>query len=294
MEIDIDFIGIGFPKTATSWIHQCLGEHPNICVAQPKETRYFASQGLLYNQDSFEDIYQPDLTGYSDFFSHCTGEQIRGEFDTNYIYDKTALTRIHNHFPDINIIISVRNPYERAISQYKHIASKNKSGYDYTDFSEALGDYEFMHLNKYSAHLQKVFSVFHKEQIYTLNFDTIKASPTTAIHEIYDFLEVDYNFTPAAAQEKHNSSATRRSAVMNMFFRTHNIVSTLPMGKKVIQAVKTTGINSQSLANLVNTFSSQDRSFQFPAKKKKEINSEIAKTEELLGWDLKNWKRSIE
>ena len=40
-QCDIDFIGIGVLKAATTNIAEILHEHPQICISVPKEVRYF-------------------------------------------------------------------------------------------------------------------------------------------------------------------------------------------------------------------------------------------------------------
>ena len=70
-----DFIGIGTPKAATTWLFQCLAEHPEICMSKTKEVNYF-------NDDR---LYALGPSWYAQQFSHRTNERICGEFTPTYL-----------------------------------------------------------------------------------------------------------------------------------------------------------------------------------------------------------------
>ena len=57
----IDFIGIGAPRCATSWVAQCLMEHPQVCFSSKKELNYFDK----------EYKYEERLKGYQVYFKDC-------------------------------------------------------------------------------------------------------------------------------------------------------------------------------------------------------------------------------
>jgi hypothetical protein len=63
--MDIDFIVLGAPRCATSWMHKCLSQHPDIFVPKGKETRYF------------DENYDKTLSYYKEYFkgkrSSCKG-----------------------------------------------------------------------------------------------------------------------------------------------------------------------------------------------------------------------------
>src|SRR6056297_562433 len=107
-EFNIDFIGIGAQKAGTSSIFHFLKEHPEICTSSKKEIHFFDKE---YN-------YLKGIKFYRKFFNNCSSKNIKGEFTPRYIYHPKVAQRIKKYFPDVKLIVSLRNPIERAISHY--------------------------------------------------------------------------------------------------------------------------------------------------------------------------------
>ena len=63
----IDFIGIGAPKSGTTWLADCLRRHPQIFVPEQKELMYFNPYQNAYDPiDNYR--YGKPLQWYHDFF----------------------------------------------------------------------------------------------------------------------------------------------------------------------------------------------------------------------------------
>ena len=118
----IDFIGIGTQRAGTTWIANCLSAHPQICLSNPKEVHFFGSVRYSFGLD-----------WYKKHFS-AKPNQITGEFDAGYFASKNAAIQIKEHFPDVKIIISLRNPIEKAFSNYLSVSSYEK----YSSFENFL------------------------------------------------------------------------------------------------------------------------------------------------------------
>ncbi len=113
----IDFIGIGAAKAASTWIFTCLNEHPEICSDSRKETNFFSR---YYN-------YKKGIKYYYSLFSHCSEDKIKGEFSPTYISSPQAPYLIYKHFPEVKLIACLRNPVDRAYSEY-NFRVRTKSG----------------------------------------------------------------------------------------------------------------------------------------------------------------------
>ena len=102
-----DFIGIGAEKAGTSWIYYCLHQHPSIDT-RIKET-YFFNMGSNWSK-GFE--------WYESFFKHCHPTAKTGEFSPGYLTDPVAPEKIYKKHPNTKLIVSLRNPVDRAFSAY--------------------------------------------------------------------------------------------------------------------------------------------------------------------------------
>lgn len=102
-----DFIGIGVQRAGTTRIYELLKQHSEICMpTYRKEVHYF------------DRYYHKGERWYRSLFDHCKGK-IVGEITPAYIYDEKCAERIHKLLPDVKLIAILRNPIDRAYSQFK-------------------------------------------------------------------------------------------------------------------------------------------------------------------------------
>ncbi len=85
--------------------------HPDIAFAQPifPEPKFYLQKE---NQDKGPEIYRRTL------FANTSSENVFVEKSTSYIESGLAAERIAHHFPDASIVVLLRNPVHRAISNY--------------------------------------------------------------------------------------------------------------------------------------------------------------------------------
>jgi len=129
-DFKVDFIGIGAARRGTTWIYECLKEHPQICVSKIKEVRFFSDQRT----------YRKGMKYYQSFFNHCSGNKIKGEISPAYLWGKNGenvASLIKKHFPGVKIFAVLRDPAERAYSHY-HYDMYIEQGLYYTKLKNIL------------------------------------------------------------------------------------------------------------------------------------------------------------
>jgi hypothetical protein len=187
------FFLAGFQKCATTWLHKCFEEHPGIFVPTLHMIHYFDTH------------YHCGEGWYERFFNSCKQWQVRGDTTVSYARSEQAMRRIAQTNVDAKIILSLRNPIERAFSHYWHEKKKEKIQFD---FNECLNNYDlytdWVETGLYSHHIAKLKSLFSPEQIKIVIVDDIVANPLHTIRDIYSFLEVDETFIPSLIQKKVN------------------------------------------------------------------------------------------
>lgn len=108
------FIIIGAQKSATRWLRQNLGRHPEIFTA-PREVRYFNHQKRVDALGS--EWYRMQFRGWA-------GEPITGEATPGYMmlghHPTEVAARIKASVPDVKLIALLRNPVDRAYSAFVH------------------------------------------------------------------------------------------------------------------------------------------------------------------------------
>lgn len=207
MERGLDFIGIGAQRAGTSWIYSALYEHPQVCIPV-KEIHFF----------SRDRNWRKGYQWYESIFSRCPSSQKKGEFSTSYLSDAKTPERIYKKYPDVKLIVSLRNPVERAFSNYKNDIMAGVVR-PHVSFSEALKNHpEYIENGLYAKHLKRYLQYFDRKQILILNFDDLKNHPLEFIKSIYRFIGVNDDFVPLVLNKKVNPGRIPRSQRLESLF----------------------------------------------------------------------------
>jgi len=197
----VDFIGIGAQKSGTTWIAQCLKEHPQICTPLKKELHFFDKP---YN-------YRKGIDFYASFFDHYSEGELKGEFSPGYLYYEHSAFRINEYFPNVKLIACLRNPIERAYSHYRSASGRGRMSV-YKSFEDAvqknpiLTDKSFYYLQ-----LKRFYDLFPEENILVLIYDDLKKDPIKFMKTVYSFLDVDDNFIAPSAEKRIGATGKNKS-----------------------------------------------------------------------------------
>ena len=141
-----NFLIIGAVKAGTTSLHDWLSQHPQIYMSSIKELNFFAFEGdnLEVFKGKFNKEYlagfETTLQGYRKHFQGVTNEIAIGESSPTYLYHPKAPERIQHYIPDVKLIAILRNPVERAYSNYLHTIRDSIE--PFTDFAQALEEEE--------------------------------------------------------------------------------------------------------------------------------------------------------
>ena len=211
-----NFLIIGAARSGTTTLYTCMQEHPDIFMPGNKrpEPHFFLK----------EEEYKKGLDYYSEkYFSLWNGEKARGEASTSYLYQSHVARRIHKHLPGVRLIAILRNPVDRAYSNY-WITVQN--GLDDVSFEEAVGregerinapksefwrtvqPHAYLDRGYYFKQLKYYLEYFKREQLLILLFDDLRQSPDRVVREVFRFLEVDEGYVPRTLGIVNNKTAT--------------------------------------------------------------------------------------
>lgn len=117
---------IGAPKAGTSTLARLLDRQPEICMGAEKEPRFFTDFASRRwsgpGAEGFLRSLVHDEAGYAALFRNCPRDAWRLDASTDYLACSAARARLRawaNRHPT-RLICILRDPVERAISQYKH------------------------------------------------------------------------------------------------------------------------------------------------------------------------------
>lgn len=281
--IPVDFIGIGAAKAATSWLARCLAEHPDICIPPEKELHFF-STGRYYKKG---------ISYYTKFFNACRNEQVHGEFSTTYLSSAQAPERIHEHMPNVKLIVALRDPRERALSHIRHLISQKKLP-EGVSVEEAVRAFPaVLKEGEYANLLQRWFQFFSKEQFLIVFVDDIEKNPRREIERTYALLGVRTDFIPQSLNVKYNTSRIRSFRFFKPINKLYRKTRKRAWGRFIFNILRR--LNLFLLINKIAASTTlQDRNKDITREDRKILTQhykrDIEELEKLLGRDLSRWK----
>ncbi|MHA1384510.1 MAG: sulfotransferase family protein [Candidatus Helarchaeota archaeon] len=259
-----NFFLVGVEKSATTWIYNCLKEHPEIFLPPFRSEVHF-----------FDRNYDKGIEFYRKFYKSCKNEIAIGDITPSYMYNNEIAERIVSHFPKAKIIFSLRNPVDRCYSHYLHLKRNRNLN---ISFSSMVRKEDFLNKSLYYAKVKTYFDLFPRENILILLFEKIKENPQAFLKKIFRFLEVDENFTPSNLNKRDNIYVTPRNIKAYRFLMLILRVLRHKHNKKIdilIEIVKKIGlkqiISKKSIKNQL-PFKEREELFDYFKKDIKELS----------------------
>ncbi|MEM7186779.1 MAG: sulfotransferase, partial [Bacteroidota bacterium] len=201
--LKVDFFVIGVARGGTTSLYHYLQQHPDIFLPKVKECNFFSEVESM-DESVYEDpkpgkeyhmkiIRSPKV--YQSLYSEARLDQLKGEISPAYVWDAGSAQKILQHNPEARLIVSLRNPIERAFSHYlMHF----QTGYEKAPtFEEALkapkreiwgGGNQYLEMGLYFEQLKAYFDLFPPEHIKVLVSEEWTRNNGEALNEIYGFL----------------------------------------------------------------------------------------------------------
>jgi len=190
------FFIAGAQRCGTSYLAHALDRHPQIRMARP----LFPEPKFFLDQEEFQKGKEYYLQKY---FAGKKAGEVLGEKSTSYIESRDAALKIKQFFPDAKILISLRNPVDRAISNYyfskanklesrtaSEVFLENKPiAFDTTKFS--VSPFDYLGRGEYLKYIKEYIDLFGREKVKVLIFESILQEEKREWKSITDFLEVD-------------------------------------------------------------------------------------------------------
>jgi hypothetical protein len=177
---EIDFLIIGATKSATTWLQQSLQQHPAIYMPDP-ELHYFSRE------------YERGATWYLAQFTPANSHRRIGEKSNSYMDTPAACGRIRQDLPRVKLIAQLRNPVERAYSDYCMLYRRGDVGPDisqYLDPRIATGG-RLLNGGLYYDQLCAYMDNFPAGRLLVLLYEDILSAPQEQLNTITNFLALE-------------------------------------------------------------------------------------------------------
>ena len=232
------FICIGGQRCGSTWLHRVLESHPQVLLS-PKESSFFNLRIRTKGIDWYSELFSSSDTDQSNMEEIKKGD-ITPTYSAMFI-DEISLAKAI--IPDLKIILIIRNPVDRMISQitrqwtYSHIDEGASTTRNLLALLRQVDSGLSRRLTDFCKIYKNWSQVFGKENILVKSYDSLSANPDNFISEITDFIEVEnsHKFSDLLITRKANKSNLKEQ--VNPFLEWYLAVEWLPMVRKLNQEI---------------------------------------------------------
>jgi hypothetical protein len=196
---------VGAPKCGTTSLHYYLGQHADVFVSQKKELHYFSKDELWRNSNGPGDKYalrtvtMSDVE-YLDHFQSARGFQYRVDVSPSYLFYDATSGRIAQKSPEAKIIVMLRNPSQRAYSQYLHLVRDTREVLTFGEALDAEHDrslqgwsdmWRYVDSSLLAGSVRNYMAVFGSSNVFVIFSEELSTEPTEVLNQLWRFLGLD-------------------------------------------------------------------------------------------------------
>jgi len=237
-----DFLVIGAKRCGTTSLYQHLPEHP--CISKSPHD----------NMGFFNDNFHLGVNWYKSFFpTTFTRKKIKSKFGnflafdvtTKYMEEESTANNVYQTKPNMKIIIILRNPVDRAYSQY-HLSVRqtaerrsfedvveenmnrlNKESHEHYGRKPKFSVEEDNHLKKglYALQLRYWLKIFPRENILIVSTEEFESNQQIIYNKIFEFLNISKFEVKNTKKMEKGNYPPMKSETRNLlldYFRSHN------------------------------------------------------------------------
>ncbi|GAA4355864.1 sulfotransferase family protein [Angustibacter luteus] len=238
-----DFLLVGAPKAGTSALHAALARHPEVHLTSPaaphlKEPKYYLC----------DDAPPPTYTGpgdahsnrewvwrradYEALFAAAPEGAVRGESTPFYLWSPTARRRIAEELPDVRLVVVLRDPIDRAYSNWMHLWSDGLE--PDPDFLSAFARepqrihvgwapfWRYRDLGLYGRQLADLHARVDRERILLLRYRDVVDAPAATLDRVSAFVGITPGVVTQVPRDNQRPYVTpgARAALLGRAVRT--------------------------------------------------------------------------
>lgn len=287
-----NFLVIGAPKSGTTSLYHYLKQHPNIYLPDQKELHYFsfpelglasAGPGDAAVRDGLCQTWEQYATHYLDARNHSA----IGDISPSYLYYSSSATKIREKLGMVKIIVIIRNPVDKAYSQYMHMVREDLEGLSFQDaiaaesgrLKQDWGDiWRYMESSLYADRLKEFIDVFGEENVKIILFDDFTKHTLAVLADLFKYIGVDPK-VEISTNEKFNRTGTPKNPFISNMMRKQGWL------KALVKKVLPSGLRFR-LRNWIinaNTGDKPELSPELRLSLLKYFREDIVKVERLIG-----------
>ena len=207
-----DFCIIGSQKSGTSSLWHVLSQHPDLYLPKQKELNFFF----------LDSEFEKGVSHYRSRFKDAGVGQKCGEVSPGYFCHPRSPERMARILPNAKLIVVLRDPVQRAYSQYWDNRRWLAEGQSFQDYLNQpmhqtfkAGRTNYFSRGCYSIYLKRFLTHFQQENMLILWFSDLRENPGAVYRKCFRFLDVDDTLDLS----EHFAPRNQRSIFNNPFYR---------------------------------------------------------------------------
>jgi sulfotransferase family protein len=224
-----NFFIVGAPKAGTTSLYHYLDQHPQIYMSPVKEPNYFASEirperfspelqdRVRRDQQAMQDYLAGPMSEkrfgavglewaeYVKLFAQATSETALGEASVCYLWSESAARNIYSMASSAKIVMILRDPAERAFSQYMQWVTKGVIQESFRGQVEKALEHRgdqfqlmrpFLEFGLYSGQVKRYLDIFPRENLHIVFYEHYRNNAGDMLTDLFRFLDVDTSVKP--------------------------------------------------------------------------------------------------
>lgn len=214
---------VGAQRSGSTYLYHLLDSHPQVTMARPvsPEPKFFLN-GRLYGKgrEFYEQMYFTNPRPQSHYI---------GEKSTSYIENLEAARRIRDFYSEARILLIVRDPVQRAWSNYRFSVQNELEPLSFeaalaaerkrlssNGFSTSVNPYAYRHRGHYIHFIKDYLTVFSADQLKILIFEELVGN-LGSVQALYQWLGLDSSFGPPLLKQVVNAGTVEEKLPAAVF-----------------------------------------------------------------------------
>lgn len=198
----VRFLIGGVQKGGTTALAHCLSQHPQVLLPSGKEAHVFDAPDF----DDHWDRVQIERR-YAPHYPEDSSGRLVGDATPIYCLHECFVQRIARYNPQMRWVLLLRQPVERAISQYHMEHGRGAERWPMLpalclerwrlrghldDFSASspLRRYSYRLRGDYARQLDTLYRYFDRSQVLVLRSDEFRTAPRAVLTRVYEYLDL--------------------------------------------------------------------------------------------------------
>lgn len=301
-----NFLIFGVQKAGTTSIYNYLKQHPQVFMSPLKETDFMGRESAADPEDAEVEVQLTrggrqqilNIRDYRALFDGATDEIAIGEASPNYLFDhERAVENIQRHIPDAKLMAVLRNPIERAYSDYlmhvRQVVGNRKPLAE--QIKTSANTSHTLLKGRYYDGVKHFLDTFGAEQVKLFLYEDLRKDSAGLMREVYDFIGVERDFD-ADTSKRQQKAEIPKNQKLNQLLRTNNPLRSavgtvlrvlLPEEKRQALRSRLIAANSQGKEGM--PLSDEDRRLL-----EDYYREDILRLQDLIGRDLSGWFKVTE